>query len=261
MDLQTLHKEVRVLLCMDNINATKHTKQAYLQAMSQHTEFTQHTPIGLIEEAEQEVTAGLLTRQRKLKGYLIGFRKFLQDKGLADMTVQGRLAAVKSFYESNDILIPNLKGERKKAIPKECNCRLPTKEDLQQCLKASDLLEKAVMLSGLSSGLASNEIRNIKLEQFLKEYDKDTKIVTLQITRQKTRVRHVTFLSPECSAAIWDYLKWRDRDINAEGQKRKNQIAKQRTTEDSYLFIKREVPDKYLKTGNEELRRCQRILS
>ena len=43
-------------------------------------------------------------RRGKIKSYLIGFRKYLQDKGsqlnqgLSDNTIKSRLAGVKSFY-------------------------------------------------------------------------------------------------------------------------------------------------------------------
>jgi hypothetical protein len=47
-------------------------------------------------------------RHRKIKAYLIGFRKYLQDKGLAELTVKLRLSGVKSFYKLFDIEIPSL---------------------------------------------------------------------------------------------------------------------------------------------------------
>lgn len=244
-----------IRLWLDNINASRHTELSYLQAMQQYTEFTNMTPDELLYEAEHEILSGMLTRQRKLKGYLISFRKSLQDKGLSDLTVQTRLAAVKSFYESYDIPVPKLKGERRRAITKDCNNSVPNKEDLQECLKICDPLEKAVMLTGLSSGLASNEIRSLRLGDFKAGYDPETKIVTLHITRQKTNTRFITFLSPECSKAILDYLAFRDRVDKAEGCKRKNQLLKQRTTEESYLFIVRSVPDEYIEKHNEELRK------
>jgi len=255
MILGDLRIDSIIRLWIDNINAAKHTERSYTHSMQQYTEFTNMTPGELITEAEQEILAGMLTRQRKLKGYLIGFRKFLKEKGLSDLTVQTRIAAVKSFYESYDIPVPKLKGERRRAITKDCNNGVPDKADLQECLKVCDPLERAVMLTGISSGLASNEIRALKLKDFKAGYDSETKIVTLHITRQKTNTRFITFLSPECSKVILDYLAFRDREAKAEGQKRKNQLEKQRTTEESYLFIVRSVPDEYIETHNEELRK------
>ena len=255
MKSDNLRTDDIIIQWMNNINATKHTELSYLQAMQQYTEYAKLTPEELINEAEQEILSGMLTRQRKLKGYLIGFRKNLQDKKLSDKTVQSRIGAVKSFYSSFDIQVPKLGGDRKKAITKDCNNKVPDKQDMQECLKVCDLLEKAVMLIGISSGLASNEIRNLKLKYFKSGYDPETDITTLYVTREKTHTRFITFLSPECSKAIQDYLNFRDREDKAEGQKRKNQLEKQRTTEDSYLLIVRSVPDEYLITGNEELRK------
>ncbi len=255
MILGELRTNSTVRQWLDNVNASKNTERSYLQAMQQYTEFTNKTPDELITEAEQEILSGTLTRQRKLKGYLISFRKSLKEKGLSDLTVQTRVAAVKSFYESYDIPVPKLKGERRRVITKDCNNEVPDKSDLQECLKVCDPLEKAVMLTGISSGLASNEVRSLKLKDFKAGYDPETQIVTLHITRQKTHTRFITFLSPECSTAVWEYLAFRDREAKAEGQKRKNQLEKQRTTEESYLFVVRSVPDEYIETNNEELRK------
>lgn len=253
VDLQQLRQDLLIIQWLDNINATRHTTLSYLQAMKQYTEFTGLIPEELLEEAEQE--AGLAPRKRKLKGYLIGFRKQLTEEGLAEKTVQSRFGAVKSFYESHDVTTSKIKGERKRATTKDDNNIVPTKDDLQECLKVCDPLERAVMLTGISSGLASNEIRALPLQKFKSGYDPETGVTTLHLTRQKTHTKFTTFLSAECSAAILDYLEFRDRELKAEGEKRQNQIAKQRTTPNSYLFIVRSVPDKYLQTRNEELRK------
>lgn len=218
--------------------------------MQAYTEFTKLTPEELLEEAEIEAT----NRHRKLKGYLIGFRKSLQDKGLADLTVRARLAGVKSFYESEDIIVPKLQGERRKARTLAENNEIPSKVDLQECLKVSDPLEKAVLLVGASSGLASQEVRDLKLKSFLNGLDVESGTVTLHIVRQKTGTQFYTFLSVEAVQAVNEYLAWRDREAKAAGEKRENQLKKQRTTEESYLFILRSVPDEYLNTNDESLR-------
>ncbi len=42
----------------------------------------------------------------------------------------------------------------------------PTKEDIQKILEVCDLLEKSLVLVGVSNGLAANEIRNLKIKDF-----------------------------------------------------------------------------------------------
>lgn len=252
--LSKLKTDSIIIGWFDNINATGNTSRSYWQAMRQYTEHTKLSPEELLTEAETE--GSLPPRQRKLKSRLISFRKSLTEKKASDKTIESRMGAIRSFYESYDIPVPKLKGERR-AVTKDCNDIVPTKEDIQECLKVCEPLEKALILTGVSSGLASNEIRSLKLKQFYDGYDPETGITTLHVMREKTRVKFTTFLSPECSAAIRDYLEFRDRDLKAEGEgeKRQNQITKQKTTPNSYLFVLRGVRNAYLKTGNEELRK------
>jgi hypothetical protein len=75
----------------------------------------------LLTEAEEEIKSGLLARQRNIKKYIVGFRKYLQDKGLAEYTVKSYLTGVKIFYNTFDIEIPKLPraGNRARARPLE----------------------------------------------------------------------------------------------------------------------------------------------
>ena len=251
MELKDLRTDTNIITWLENIEASNQTQKSYLQSMHQYTEYTKLSPEELIDEAERE--AGLIPRKRKLKGYLIGFRTSIRNK-CSDYTVQTRMGAIRSFYESNDVNLPKLKGGSNPVQKKE-NIPIPTKEDLQACLSKCDIIGKAIMLTGISGGLAMNEIRNLKLAEFKKGYDPVTQLCTLPLRREKTKVDFITFLSPEATTAIWDYIKHRDRPLKAAGIKRQNQIKKQRTTDDSYLFIVRSVPDEYLTTRNEELRK------
>ncbi|MGB9940237.1 tyrosine-type recombinase/integrase [Methanosarcina sp.] len=239
-----------------NLNPVENTENAYLQGMQAYTDFVGKSSKELILEAEGEITSGILPRQRKIKTYLMRFKKQMQDQNLADFTIRGRITGVRSFYKSFDIEIPNLQSDKRRARTIKENNLVPKKEDLQDVLKVCDPLEKAIMLTGISSGLSSNEIQNLKLDDFKKGYDSKTGITTFNLTRGKTGVEFVTFLSPEASKAVLDYLEFRDRDIKAATCRRKQQVEKQRTLDnDGYLFILRQVPDEFLQTQDDELRK------
>lgn len=139
----------------------------------------------------------------------------------------------------------------------ESNDQVPSKEDLQDCLAVCDPLEKAIMLAGISSGLAANELRSLKLQKFLDGYDSVTGITTLEnLYRQKTKVKgYTTFFSPEASKAILEYIEYRNRTVKGAGVLKQQQREKQRTTKNSYLFILKNIPDSYLETKDEELRK------
>jgi integrase len=255
LDLNELKQDSIIIDWLDNINAAANTEKLYLQAMRQYTDFTGLTPEQLLTEAEGETKAGMLMRHRKIKSYIIGFRKHLQETGVADGSIKTRLTGVRSFYQSFDIELPKVQGERRKAHRIEENQVVPTKEDLQECLKVCDPLEKAVMLTGISSGLAANEIRHLRIKDFKKGYDPETEICTFKLNREKVNFDFVTFTSPEASRAISEYLEFRNREVKTGNQKRISQLEKQRVTSDNgYLFVLQNISDEYLKTKNEELR-------
>jgi integrase len=90
-------------------------------------------------------------------------------------------------------------------------------------------------------------ICDLKVGDFKREYDDKTKIATLKLTRIKTGVKLVTFLSTEASTAVWNYLKYRDRQPKRRTKKRLDETEKQHVTRDEgYLFIVRHVRNKYL---------------
>ena len=115
---------------MDTLNPPDNIKKIYLQGMQEFTDWINKSPDKLLVEAEDEIKSGLLMRRRKIKSYLICFRKYLQDQGLSDNTIKSRLAGVKSFYKLFDIEIPAFLWPGNKARTLEENNDTLTKEHL-----------------------------------------------------------------------------------------------------------------------------------
>lgn len=96
-------------------------------------------------------------------------------------------------------------------------------------------------------------VTNLKVSDFTDGYDPKTGITTLHLIRHKMNYELYTFLSPEASNAVHDYLDWRNRTTKNECDKKENQLEKQHvTTNTGYLFITRNVPDEYLKLKKEK---------
>ncbi|MDQ1252184.1 MAG: hypothetical protein QG646_1302 [Euryarchaeota archaeon] len=253
MRTKELKEDMYIIEWLDNLTPTLNTEKNYLQGMQAYTEFTRMTPQELIEESEAEL--GIHMRHRKIKKYLIAFRKHLQDLGQADYTVKAKITGVRSFYDSFEIDLPKIQGERRRARTIEENNQIPSKEDIQDVLRICDPLERAIILTGLSSGLSSNEIRNLIVLDFKAGYDEETGITTLDLRRGKAGVDFITFLSPEASRAIIEYLDYRGREAKSITERAKQHLEKQRIIDDSgYLFISRQIDDEFLRTRNEELR-------
>lgn len=256
MKVNELREDPTINEWLTIINTRPNTERNYLLGFQWFTEWTGKEPEVLLLEAEQEIKDGLLMRQRSIKKYLVGFRKHLQDKGKAPQTIKGYMTGVKSFYTAFDIEIPKSHSAGNKAQTLKKHKDIPTKEDIQEVLKVCDPLEKAVLLVGVSSGLSAHEIVNLKVRDFKKGYDPKTGITTLDLRRGKVDFDFITFLSPECSKAVQDYLTYRARKSKINETRRLNQLEKQRVfSENDHLFIKRYIDPKYLKTCDDNLRK------
>lgn len=60
---------------LQTANVKPNSEKSYLRGMQDFTEYTGKDPETLLEEAENDIRAGKLMRQRQLKRNLIGFRQ------------------------------------------------------------------------------------------------------------------------------------------------------------------------------------------
>jgi len=258
MRISELKQDPLVIDWLDTLNSKPNTERNYLLAMQTFTDWIKKNPGELLADAEDEIRAGKLMRERNIKRHLVGFRKYMQDSEYAPISVKNYLTGVKSFYRVFDIEIPTLPRAGNKARPLERNCKVPTKEDIQTVLKVADPLERAVVLVGVSSGLAANEILSLTVGQFKEGYDPKTEITTFKLRRAKVGYDFVTFFTPEASRAVWDYLAFRERESKTNEIRRLNQLEKQKVHSNiNYLFCCRWVPDEYLTDYDEKKRRLE----
>ena len=239
---------------MTDVEVSPSTEKAYINAMQYYTEFTKKTPEELIREAKKEIRDGLSMDERRIRTYLNNFRKSLQDQKLAPLTVRNRMVGVRSFYSSYYIDLPKLKKIGKARPTQENSYKIPTKEDIRVVLQHCDPLERALVLVGCASGLSAIDIINLKIKDFKDGYDPKTEITTLSLVRKKTEVKFHTFLTPEATWAVLDYLAFRERKPKVEQPYRQRQLEKQKITRpEGYLFVQKNIPEKYLDVSEDEL--------
>jgi integrase len=254
-----LKSDELVIEWFKNLRAKPSTQKGYLACMQEYTEFTKMSPLELVEEAEAEAEAKVKPRKQKIRGYITEFRGYLINKGVAPLTVENRITGVRSFYKSNDIIIPVMQRREENARPLEVHKKIPDKGDIIKVLEIADPLETAIILVGASSGLAVNEICNLKIKDFKSGYDHDTGITTLSLRREKTTYDFITFITPEASRAVLNYLAYRERAPKSKRDAtRRDQLYKQKLRgDDGFLFINRHISDDYLKSPNEEMRKLK----
>lgn len=250
-----------------------YTERNYLISLQMYCDFTNLTPEQMIREADEDDRLGVLNRDRRIKQHMIGFKSSLADSNFSPNTQHGYLSGVKSFYKAYDIQIPNL-GKPVDAKPLPEHLDIPSKEDIREALKACDARDKAIILVGCSSGLSASSIVDLTIEQFSQGLDRETGICTLFLRRDKTNTDFITFLDPEATTAVLEYLAYRNRTLDYTDTRREQQLAKQHWVEGlevkkgrrgkkggkdepngQYLFIKRQIDDSYLQTKSEKLRK------
>lgn len=255
MRWEALDKYETVKTWLEVIDPKPNTRRNYLTGLQEYVDYTGLDPDQLLAEADKEVMEGVLARDRMMKKRMIGFRQELKRRGLAVNTRRNHFSGVRSFYKAFDHEIPNV-GREEKAIPKPEHLDIPSKEDIRQALKVCDVRDKAIILCGCSSGLGAADIVNLTVEQFNKGYDLETEITTFFIRREKSSTDFVTFISPEASRAVHEYLKYRNRKADTNDKYRQMQLDKQKIYGNKgYLFIKRSVNDEYLASHDEKLRK------
>nr|QNO53384.1 hypothetical protein OJFPBHNK_00010 [Methanosarcinales archaeon ANME-1 ERB6] len=246
------------------------------------------TPGELRTYAKRKVKEDATEWLDDIEGTLAAFENWLNEKPkafpksetpmkLAPNTVARYIAAVRSFFGAYNIPMPKGKGRREPQVLVENNHRL-TKEIVREAIKYADVREKAIILTMMTSGMGDSEILNVtvgdfvrgrgynpdsisdlvswvneekrKCEEAIGEGNLDFGITRFDVRRKKTQIDYMSFITPEGTLAILDYLAWRNRasgysDSHKGTGRIREEKRKVRTPED-FLFIKKDVPEYYL---------------
>jgi len=265
LDCKQLRNDKIIKDWLSGVGAKQTTREGYINCLRAYTEFLKKTPEQIIIESEEDIRSGKLMRERRIFNDLREFGESLESLDIAPMSVKARLTGVRSFYNFYNIQLPVLPKSSTKARPQLKHREIPTKEDIRETLTIADPLEKAIVLTGVASGLSVNEISNLKVKDFMDGYDKESEITTLHLIRAKVGYEFYTFLTPEASRAIIEYINYRNRTSDRKDKERQDQLLKQKIAYDikgtpiGYLFIDRHIPSEYLTMENikkaEELRK------
>jgi integrase len=242
---------------------SENTMNCYITAFVLFTEFTGLSPSKLLEIAQEEYDNGvrphMMTHFKMIenfRGYLEGLANKRKNT-YASTTIKCNVNKIRSFFSSYYMPVPaSLRSVEVRARPKKENQKLPDHELILKASSIASIRDKAIILTGVASGLAASDICNLTVQDFRDGYDQVTEFTTLSLRRQKTQIDFTTFLSPEASRTVKTYLMKREQVFK---NSKEDALLREaiKVTPESPLFIKEKGYDEYLCSKEE----CDRALT
>lgn len=210
-------------------NISSGTQKTYMQAVNDYTSLLGKNLSELLEEAKEENLSTIEIMDRKVTLNLLRFKKHLKESGKAPKTVNLYYSAIVSFYKAFHIILPEIKMDKGDiGLEKNMGKRME-REDILKLAGLAPPREKALIYLMALSGMGQQEARDLKINKFLDAASQAIKVdlkdvsdlftheeqvleevLTLSITRKKVKYRHLTFVPPEASREIINYLKERN---------------------------------------------------
>jgi len=200
------------------INATPNTRSTYIKVMRHYTEFLDKTMEEIVEEYIHDIKDGKLMPERRIFNEIPNFLQYMKQKGnkrtgknqYAPNTVKVYKTALRSFFQNNYIEFPKMAKDRR-VRPLIENTNQPLKrEGIKEMIHyAANIRDSAIFITMATSGMASNEIRHLKISNVV-EIDKDN-IGTVRLRRDKVQHDYTTFFSPEATEYIRTYWEHREK--------------------------------------------------
>ncbi len=205
-----IENDPKIIAWFELKDAPQSTRRTYGVYINLFCETAKKTPSQIIDEAIKEMKAGKLLHEMSLTSYFPLFMKKLNEIKASPNTKRIAMTAIKSFINSCDIPLSAQVRKTKKAKPMKENMDHLTRDDIKTLLiNVKNLRDRAIILVMLSSGMARQEIINLKIKDITE--DKDTGIGIVTLRRQKTDVDYVTFISVEAMNALKNYMDERKR--------------------------------------------------
>lgn len=132
----------------------------------------------------------------------------LKDRGLANNSIASAGRSVRKFFDVNDIQLN--KFYKVKAWVKHSD-RAPSKEELRMVLHHGDLRENVIITFLASSGVRVSTLVGLKVGDVELGEEKMPSKIFVRPEASKTRKSYNTFITPEATSLLREYLDSRKR--------------------------------------------------
>jgi integrase len=202
------------------------TKRRYTKNLKEFLDFCR------FEKYEQLLEITDDEKFEAIRDFLI---TLVETRKLSYASVNLSYAAIKLFYDVNKVVLnwKNL-ARYKGKFTRKVDDRLYTKDELKALLEHSDLRERVIVLTLLTTGMRVGALADITLGnmQYLEEY----KLYKFTVYADDLNWRYVTFCTPECTFLINLYLSHRKKYGNEQLTK-KSPLLVQKINASNFIKI------------------------
>jgi len=210
-------------------NISSSTQETYMHSVNDYMDLLGKNLSELLKEAKEENLSTIEIMDRKVTYNLLRFKKHLKESGKAPSTVNLYYSAIISFYKAFNIILPEIRMDKGDiGLDRNMGKRMERK-DILNLIGVAPPREKALIYLMALSGMGQQEARDLKINIFLDAASQAIKVdlkdvpdlfsheeqvleevLTIFIRRKKVNYRHLTFIPPEASREIINYLKERN---------------------------------------------------
>ncbi|WP_048190286.1 phage integrase N-terminal SAM-like domain-containing protein [Methanobacterium sp. SMA-27] len=116
-------------------NLAKTTRDGYTDSINKYINYlnrngADYTLEKLLKEAEADERSGELLRYCKINKHIISFINHMEEIENSPGTINNRIAAIKSFYETMDITIPYIQKKKGNTVLEKNQGAILTREEI-----------------------------------------------------------------------------------------------------------------------------------
>jgi len=206
----------------------KTTQTTYLIYIKQFLNYHKTTLYDIYITAYDEQEKNIPETIRNITNLILDYKYYLDNSKYTDSTKYLKLKVIVSFCRAFKIDIPDIR--QKRALCEAKNYERPiTKEELLLMLNTSPLREQAFLSLQATTGMASKEVRTLKIWDVLQSINNECnthydtvreildnmddilkhEVFEFHIVREKVNYRYITFTTNEGMKNLLRYIEYR----------------------------------------------------
>lgn len=204
------------------------TQKLYIKVIKSYCEFLNKSIDEIYYSALAEEKENVFLPERQYRRDILRYRNYLKERGNSPNTIKIHISALQSFFDAHYIRTPKIKVKKGDVSLEQNFGYLLSREEIKKMIDSCGSRDRAIIYMMALTGMSQKEVREFRLKKFVDIISRELKrqirtmedlfdcekeledvVLTIEMRREKRKYRYVTFLAPEATIAILNYLKER----------------------------------------------------